>query len=249
MKSNVVVVSESFARTYFPKGDAIGQRVAIDMMDDPPPTEIVGIVGDLKHESLTAQSRPTAYWPHPQLVYSAMSFVLRTDADPRSLAAPLEDAVRSVDRDQPLSEVRTMAQWVDASLVRTRFNAMLLAVFGGLALTLAAIGIYGVLSQAVGQRRPEIGIRMALGASNDSIRKMVVAGGARLVLLGMAVGIPAALALTRFLSSLLFETSGRDPATVAGVVGMLGAVALAASYVPAWRASRVEPVEALRNRT
>src|SRR5678815_2881626 len=135
-------------------------------------------------DSLTTQSRPTAYWPHPQLVYSAMSFVLRTDADPRSLAAPLEDAVRSVDRDQPLSEVRTMAQWVDASLVRTRFNAMLLAVFGGLALTLAAIGIYGVLSQAVGQRRPEIGIRMALGASNDSIRKMVVAGGARLVLLG-----------------------------------------------------------------
>jgi putative ABC transport system permease protein len=249
VKSDVVVVSESFARQYFPKGDAIGQRVAIEMMDDPPPTEIIGIVGDLKHESLTAQSRPTAYWPHPELVYSAMSFVLRTDADPRSLAAPLEDAVRGVDKDQPLSEVRTMSQWVDASLVRSRFSAMLLAVFGGLALTLAAIGIYGVMSQAVGQRRPEIGIRMALGASNDSIRKMVVAGGARLVLLGMAVGIPAALALTRFLSSLLFETSGRDPATVAGVVGVLGAVALGASYVPAWRASRVEPVEALRNRT
>jgi predicted permease len=249
VKSDVVVVSESFARKYFPKGDAIGQRVAIDMMDDPPPTEIVGIVGDLKHESLTSEPRPTAYWPHPELVYSAMSFVLRTDGDPQLLVRPLEEAVRGVDKDQPLAEVRTMAQWVDASLVRSRFNAMLLAVFAGLALTLAAIGIYGVMSQAVGQRRPEIGIRMALGASNESIRKMVVAGGARLVLFGLAVGIPSALALTRFLSSLLYETSGKDPSTIAAVIGVLGAVALAASYIPAWRASRVQPVEALRSRT
>ena len=139
-----------------------------------------------------------------------------------------------------------MGEWISASLARARFSSTLLAIFAAVALLLAAIGIYGVMSYVVGQRRSEIGIRLALGASEDSVWRMVVAGGARLVLTGVLIGIPAAVVLSRFLASLLFETSAADPATIAGVVAALGAVAVAASWVPAWRASRVAPVEALR---
>jgi ABC-type antimicrobial peptide transport system permease subunit len=140
-----------------------------------------------------------------------------------------------------------MEQWVAGSLARSRFSSTLLALFAALALLLAAVGIYGVMSYVVGQRRPEIGIRLALGATGESVRRMVVAGGARLVLIGVAIGVPAAVALSRFLAALLFETSSADPLTLAAVVAALGAVAVAASWVPAWRASRVAPVEALRS--
>jgi putative ABC transport system permease protein len=249
VRSNVVVVNETFARTYFPKGDAIGQRVVIHMSDDPLPSEIVGIVGDLRQDSITSAVQPAAYWPHPQLVYSAMTFVVRSDGDPGALASPLRQVVHALDGDQPVADVRTMEQWVASSLARARFTATLLSVFAALALTLAAIGIYGVLSYVVGQRRSEFGIRMALGASDRTIRRMVVAGGTRLVVAGLAIGVPVALALSGFLSSLLFETSKEDPATLAAAVVTLGLAAAAASAVPAWRASRVEPVEALKSRT
>jgi putative ABC transport system permease protein len=188
-----------------------------------------------------------AYWPHPQLVYSAMTFTLRTDGDPAALSSALEAAVHAVDRNQPIADLRTMESFIGASLSRSRFSAMLLALFACVAVVLAAVGIYGVMSYVVGQRRSEIGIRLALGATGDSILRMVVAGGARLVLVGLAIGVPAALMLSRFLQSLLFETSGFDPVTLAGVVASLAGVAIAASYVPAWRASRVAPLEALRN--
>ncbi len=247
VKSNVVVVSESFARQFFPRGDAIGRQVVIHMSDEPEPTEIVGIVGDIRHESLANAVRPMAYWPHPQLVYSAMTFTLRTDGDPAALASAFEAAVHAVDRNQPVADLRTMESFIGASLSRSRFSAMLLGLFAGVAVVLAAVGIYGVMSYVVGQRRSEIGIRLALGATGDSILRMVVAGGARLVLVGLAIGVPAALMLSRFLQSLLFETSGFDPGTLAGVIASLAGVAIAASYVPAWRASRVAPVEALRN--
>jgi putative ABC transport system permease protein len=246
VRSNVVVVSESFARKYFPGRDAIGKSVVIQMSDKPVPTEIVGVVGDVHHESLTTQTRPMAYWPHPQLVYGFMTLVISTDGDPGLLAADLERAVHRVDKNQPVSEIRPMEGWISDSLARSRFSSMLLAVFAALALVLAAVGIYGVMSYVVGQRRPEIGIRLALGASEDSVRRMVVGSGARLVAAGVLIGVPFALALSRTLASLLFETSAADPATIAGVVGALGGVAVAASWVPAWRASRVAPVEALR---
>jgi ABC-type antimicrobial peptide transport system permease subunit len=167
-------------------------------------------------------------------------------ATPARLAGDLERAVHSLHKDQPVSEIRTMDQWVADSLARSRFSSSLLAVFAGLALVLAAVGIYGVMSYVVGQRRSEIGIRLALGATEDSVLRMVVAGGARLVAAGVLIGVPVALALSRSLGSLLFETSASDPATIAGVIVALGAVAIAASWVPAWRASRVAPVEALR---
>jgi putative ABC transport system permease protein len=204
VRSNVVVVSEAFARRYFPNGDAIGRRVKIQMSDDPVFTEIVGIVGDVRHESLTSESRPVTYWPHPQLVYSGMTLIVRTDGDPARLAGDLERAVQSVDRNQPVSEIRSLDGWIGDSVARSRFSATLLAVFAALALVLAAVGIYGVMSYMVGQRRPEIGIRLALGASEDSVLRMVVGSGARLVAAGVLIGMPAALALSRSLASLLF---------------------------------------------
>jgi len=179
-------------------------------------------------------------------VYSAMTLTVRTDGDPARLAGDLERAVQAGDKDQPVAEIRSMEQWIATSLARSRFSSTLLAVFAALALLLAAVGTYGVMSYVVGQRRSEIGIRLALGATEESVLRMVVAGGARLVLTGVLIGIPAAVLLSRFLAALLYETSSADPATIAAVAGALGGVAVVASWVPAWRASRVAPVEALR---
>ncbi len=245
-KSDVVLISEGLAKRYFPGEDPIGQKIVVDMMEDPPPTEIVGIVGDVKHAGLSAEARPMVYWPHPELVYGTMTLVLRTDTDPEAAAPMLRRAVESIDKDQPLSDVRTLEQWIGASLARERFTAVLLFLFAALALTLAAIGIYGVMSYVVGQRTTEIGIRAALGATSRDILQLVLRDGTRLLLIGLAIGAPLALLGTRALQGLLFETPGTDPATFAVVLAVLAAAALLASYLPARRAARVPPVEALR---
>ncbi len=186
------------------------------------------------------------YWPHPQLAYSAMTLTLRTTPDPASFAPLVEREVRALDKDQPVSDVRTMDQWVARTLSQARFSSTLLTTFAALALVLAAIGIYGVMSYAVSQRTSEIGIRLALGAESRDILAMIVGNAVRLAVIGLAIGVVLALALSRTLASLLYETTGTDPLTFAAVVGVLGAVALLASYFPARRASRIPPVEALR---
>jgi ABC-type antimicrobial peptide transport system permease subunit len=175
-----------------------------------------------------------------------MTLTLRTTADPASFAPIVEREVRALDRDQPVSDLRTMDQWVSRTLAEARFSSTLLITFAGLALMLAAIGIYGVMSYAVSQRTAEIGIRLALGAEARDILRMIVGNAVRLAAVGLAIGVGLALALSRTLSSLLFQTAGTDPLTFALVVALLGAVALAASYVPARRASRIPPVDALR---
>ena len=162
------------------------------------------------------------------------------------LAPLLEREVRALDKDQPVSDVRTMDQWVSRTLSQARFSSTLLTTFAGLALMLAAIGIYGVMSYAVSQRTPEIGIRLALGAESRDILGMILGNAVRLAGLGLAIGIVLALALSRTLTTLLYETTGTDPVTFAAVVGVLAAVALLASYLPARRASRIPPVDALR---
>jgi putative ABC transport system permease protein len=245
-KSDVVVVNEALVRRYFPNEEPIGKRLVINMTDADVPTEIVGVVGDLKYTDFATDARAMTYWPHPQLAYNAMTLTLRTTADPASFAPIVEREVRAIDKDQPVSDLRTMDQWVSRSLSQARFSSMLLTIFAGLALMLAAIGIYGVLSYAVSQRTSEIGIRLALGAEARDILRMIVGNAVRLAALGLGIGVVLALALGRTLSSLLFQTPGTDPLTFAAVVGVLGAVALAASYVPARRASRIPPVEALR---
>ena len=246
-KSNVVIVSESLARMYFPKGDALGKRLSIEMTRPPiVPTEIIGIVGDVKFADLTTEPKPTTYWPHPQLAYSGMTFTVRSAGDALSLAPSVERAIRTLDKDQPVAEIRTMSQWVAKALAQARFSSTLLAVFANLALALAAIGIYGVMSYAVSQRTSEIGIRLALGATMGNVLTMIVLDGLRLAVVGLSIGVLLALALSRTIASLLYETTGTDPATFAAVVAVLGAAALFASYLPARRASRIPPVEALR---
>ncbi len=245
-KSNVVIVSESLVRTYFPRENPIGKRLSISMSSPIVPTEIVGVVGDIRFQDLTAAPQPTTYWPHPQLAYGAMTVTVRTATEPLSLAPAVEQAIRTLDKDQPVSDVRTMNQWVAKSLAQARFSSTLLATFAALALLLAAIGIYGVMSYAVSQRTSEIGIRLALGAQAGQILRMIVVGAMRLAAFGLAIGIVLALVLGRTITKLLYETTGADPVTFAASVLVLGAVAILASYLPARRASRIAPVDALR---
>jgi putative ABC transport system permease protein len=244
--SNVVIVNQTFASQYFPDREPIGQRVVISMTDPNVPTEIIGIVANSKFASLRADARAAAYWPHPQLPYSAMTFTVRTDGEPLALAPAVERVVHAIDKDQPLSDVRSMDQWVGKTLAQDRFTSLILSVFAFAALLLASIGIYGVLSYAVTQRTAEIGIRVALGAERWDIVRLVLAYGGTLTGMGLAIGIGLALMVSRAISSLLFATTTTDPMTLALVVLILAAVALAAVYFPARRAAHIPPTEALR---
>jgi putative ABC transport system permease protein len=245
-KSNVVIVNESLVKKYFPNEQPLGKSLVIAMNDPQVPTEIIGVVADLKFSDFATEPRPMTFWPHPQLAYSAMTLTIRTASDPASFGPLVQREVRALDKDQPVSDVRTMDQWVARSLAQARFSSTLLTTFAALALTLAAIGIYGVMSYAVSQRTSEIGIRLALGAETRDILGMIVGNAVRLAAAGLAIGVLLALVLSRTLGSLLYETAGTDPLTFTAVVAVLGAVAIAASYVPARRAARIPPVEALR---
>jgi putative ABC transport system permease protein len=244
--SHVIVINETMAHQLFGNVDPIGRQLRINMMAPITPSVIVGVVGDIKNADLTVKSRAMSYWPHPELAYGAMTLTVRTAGDPLALAPAVEAQVHALDKDQPVSDVKTMDQWIAKSLAQTRFNSILLTVFAALALLLAAIGIYGVMSYAVSQRTSEIGIRLALGAEQRDILRMMVGNGIRLALIGLTAGGVLAAGLSRTLTSLLFETRTTDPVTFAVVIGVLGAVAVLASYLPARRASRIAPVEALR---
>ncbi|HEX8748973.1 MAG TPA: ABC transporter permease [Pyrinomonadaceae bacterium] len=243
---HVVVINETLAQKYFPGEDPIGKRLTIDMMDDPVPSEIIGIVGDVKHLSLDSETRAMVYWPHPELAYSGMTVVVRTAGDPSQLAAAVQREIQTIDPNQPVSDVRTMNQWLSESVARARFNALLLGLFSALALVLASVGIYGVISYSVTQRTHEIGIRMALGASARDVLKMVVGQGMLLAMIGVALGLVASFLLTRAMSSLLFGVSTTDPVTFIFISLMLVVVTLLACYIPARRATRVDPMTALR---
>jgi putative ABC transport system permease protein len=245
-RSNVVVINDTLARRYFAGQDPLGKSLVIAMNDPNVPTEIIGVVGDVKFAGLDAETHPMTFWPHPQLAYSAMTVTVRTTSDPAAFAPMLEREVHALDKDQPVADVRAMDQWVTRTLSQAKFSSTLLTTFAGLALALAAIGIYGVVSYSVSQRTSEIGIRLALGAEARDILRMVVGSAARLAAVGLAIGVVLSLALGRTLASLLYQTAGTDLLTFTAVVAILGAVAIAASYFPARRASRIPPVEALR---
>jgi putative ABC transport system permease protein len=239
-------VSEMLAREHFPGESPIGRRVKVNMGEDPVFCEVVGVVGDVRHRSLEDPLHPMVYWPHPKLVVPGMTLVVRADGDPDALLPAVTGAVREMDPNLPVSGVRPLESWMADSLARSRFTTMLLAVFSVVAFSLSVIGIYGVLSYAVTLRTQEIGIRMALGAQRTDVVGMVLREGIRLAVAGLAVGIVAAVALNRYIASLLYGVAGTDAATYAGASLLFLAVAVVACTLPARRASSVDPVVALR---
>jgi putative ABC transport system permease protein len=241
----VAVISASMAQRYWPGGtSAIGRQIAIDTNQ---PIAVVGIVGDVHHASLEAAPQPTVYVPYRQAPWPGFTFVVRTAGDPSAVAPAARDAIWRVDKDQPISAVRTMDEQLSRSMARRRFSVILLTAFGVIAVALAAIGLYGVLAFIVAQRRREIGVRMALGATPRAVVADVLGQGLRLAGIGVVAGIGLAIAATRLLNALLFGTSRTDVATFSGVAVLLVVIAAGASLVPALRASRVDPLIALRD--
>ncbi len=243
----VMVINETMARRLFPDGNALGQRILCSV-SDPTETEVVGVVGDVRSRRVAEPAREEMYFSLIQRPDVYMTVLVRAanPAGAEALAPSLRAAVRALDSDQPVAGIEPMKMLVSRSVADRRLTALLLAGFAGLALVLAAIGIYGVMAYAVAQRTREIGIRLALGAQRSDVFRLIVGGGMRLAGLGLVLGALAALGLTRLLSGLLFNVGANDPLTFSGVIGLLAAVALVANYLPARRAMRVNPTIALR---
>jgi putative ABC transport system permease protein len=246
--SSVAIVNSAFAAQYFHGQNPLGQKITILASGGTNlAKEIVGVAGDVHESSLASNPRPLAYWPYPELPYKVMTIVVRTVNPPLSVVPAIREALHRIDKDQPMAKISSMDQLVENSVANSRFITLLLSVFAGLALLLACVGIYGLMAYSVAQRTREIGIRMALGAEPTRVMRQILKHGLSLALAAVAIGTVASLALTRLMSSLLFGVSPTDPATFSVVAVLLVAVSLAACYVPARRAMRVDPVTALRS--
>jgi putative ABC transport system permease protein len=239
----VTVISESFARQHFPGEDPVGRRLRFG--GDGPPWEIVGIAGDVQHYEVGQTSMAQVYLPFPQRPGDHVRFVIDASVPPLSLVGAARAEIQSVDADMPLVGVRTFDQIISAGMSGPRFRTVLLTSFGLTALLLAVVGLYGVMSFTVTQRSREIGTRMALGAQQSSILKLVLRDGVRLVVTGVGVGLAGAVVLTRILESMLFGVGVRDPGVFAAAPLLLLAVAIVAVLIPAIRATRVDPVKTL----
>ncbi len=242
--SRVILVNEAFASRFLADRDAIGQRIVID--NDHPP-EVIGVVANVMNEDLDDPAEPYVYLPYAQNPARSMMLIIRAESDSEQVAAAVRGYVAGLDPDQPISDIKTMTQVIDERSSTKRLMTWVLAIFALIALLLAAVGIYAVISYAVAQRTHEIGIRMALGASPRDIFKLVVGQGATLIIAGVAFGLAGAFALTRVMSEMIFGISATDPVTFTSVSLLLAVVALVACYVPARRATRVDPMEALRH--
>jgi putative ABC transport system permease protein len=251
----VVLISEAMAKRFWPNEDPIGRHLTMSFFPGIS-REIVGIVGDVKMDGLDmAASQATAYLPFSQLAASSladwhsfpMQMAVRTSSPPNNLVSAVTSAVHAIDSDQPVTDVMSMDDLIATSLSQRRFSMLLLAAFAGLALLLAAVGIYSVLAFAVRRRVREIGIRMALGAEIKDILRLIVSEGMKPALIGVAIGLAGALALGRVLASLIYGISATDPLTFTAVGALLCLVALMASVIPALRATRIEPTRALRD--
>jgi putative ABC transport system permease protein len=241
-------VSEAFARRFWPGESAVGKRVNPGDPNDPADwCEVVGVVRDVRQFDLAAEPKPQMYFTYTQAgIFLPRHLVVGTEGDPLAVAGAVRKAVWEVDGEQPVSDISTMKDVLSESLARERFSMLLFGIFAGLALVLAAVGLYGVMSYTVAQRTREIGLRMALGAQRRDVLRLVVGQGLKLVLAGVALGLVASFALTRLMKSLLYGVSATDPATLAVISLVLVAVAALASYIPARRATRVDPLIALR---
>jgi putative ABC transport system permease protein len=246
----VVIVNERFAQKYFPGENAVGKRIQPGFSAEPGPEkmrEIVGVVGNVKHLSLRNEDSPEMYLPRTQIPFNIMSLVVRTSvSNPSALTSAIRKELSAIDPAIPLTSVRVFDEYIARSLARPRFNALLLSIFAGTALVLTAIGIYGVMAYTVAQRTNEIGIRIALGAAQSSIFRLVVGQAMTLVAISVLIGLAGAFAATRLLSSMLFGVGASDPITFAAIVVVLSVVAFLAAWLPARRAARVDPVIALR---
>jgi len=244
---HVVLINEALAQKYFPGEDPLGKSIDVGMFDGPNPTEIIGVVGNVRYENLIDGFEPAVYFPHPELAYSFMTFVVRTDGDPNAIAPALQREIRTLDPNQPVSDVRTMDQVMAETLSRARFNTLMLALFAGLATLLSAVGIFGVMNYSVALRTREIGLRVAIGAQPRQVLVLILRQGLMLTILGVVIGLLAAVALTRLLSGLLFGVAAVDPPTFASISILLIAVSLVACYLPARRAMKIDPLLALRS--
>jgi putative ABC transport system permease protein len=243
----VVIVDEELARRYYPDTDPIGKRLIFGPQDNPNSyAEIVGVVGHTAHEGLDADARIQVYHPQRQRGLGFMNIAVRTQGDPLRFVDAVRSAVREVDPDQPLARIATMDDLLSRSTGQRRMSMLLLGIFAAIGLTLAATGIYGVMSYSVSQRAQEMGVRMALGASRTEVLAIVMRQGMILAGIGTAIGLLAAAALTRAVQSQLFGVAAWDPATFVGVTVLLVLIGALATFVPAWRATRLDPVFALR---
>jgi predicted permease len=241
-----IVISESMARAHWPNEDPIGKRVVISWGDPPIEDEVIGVVGNVRYEGLDTTSRPAIYWPFARNPYGGMTVAVRTAMDPDPVVKAIVEHVRRLDPLLAVAEIRTMETVVSKSVAQRRLTMLLLGIFAGAALLLSAVGIYGVIAYSVTQRWREIGIRMALGARTGDVLGMIVRQAAMLAIIGIAAGAVGALFLTRLMRGLLFEVEPHDPVTFVVVAAVLAAIALIASYLPGRRATRVDPVIALR---
>ena len=246
----VVIITEEFARQYFPNEDPVGKRIkpGISTFDDEKSSmrEIVGVAGNVRNRSLNTAPKPAYYVPQSQVPFNEMVVVLKTTADPHSLVSAVNKEVSTLDKDLPLFGVKTMDEYVSASIAAPKFNTTLLSIFAAVALVLTIVGLYGVMSYSVAQRTNEIGIRLALGAQTGDVLKLVLKQGLLLVVIGLIIGLVGAFVLTKVMASLLFGVTTRDPLTFTAVAVLLPLVGLFACYIPALRAARVDPMDALR---
>jgi putative ABC transport system permease protein len=241
----VAVVDEAFVQRHFAGEEPLGRGIDIGNGTDGF-YEIVGVVGNVRHEGLGEPSRPTMYVPYRQDVFSAMTIMLRTSGNPADLSATARQAVRELDGSLPAFAVAPLTSVITESVARRRFSMMLIGVFAVVALFLAAVGLYGVVAYTVSQRTQELGLRMAIGAQRGDVLRLVLGGGMKLALLGIIMGLGAALAAARFVSSMLFQVTPFDPWSYAATAVLLLAVSALACYVPARRATAVDPLVALR---
>jgi putative ABC transport system permease protein len=246
----VVIVNERFIQKFFPGQNVVGKRIMPGFAADESGEkmrEIVGVVGNVKHLSLKNDDSPEMYLPRTQIPFSIMSLVVRTSvSNPNALTNSLRKELAAMDATIPLTSVRVFDEYISRSLARARFNTLLLSIFAGTALLLTAIGIYGVMAYSVSQRTNEIGIRIALGAGKNSIFRLIVGQAMTLVGISLVVGLAGAFAATRLLNSLLFGVGASDPVTFVAIVLLVSAVAFIAAWLPARRATRVDPIVALR---
>ncbi|HEY3581087.1 MAG TPA: ABC transporter permease, partial [Pyrinomonadaceae bacterium] len=246
----VAIINEEFARQYFPGEDPIGKSIkpGINTIEGEKSSykQIVGVVGNIRNQALNTPPEPGYYLPQTQVPFTGMTMVVKTTNEPHSIMPAATKQVAAMDPDIPLFSAKTMREYMSASVATPRFSTTLLTIFAGVALVLTLVGLYGVMSYSVAQRTNEIGIRLALGAQSRDVLLMIVKQGSRLILIGLVIGLFGAYALTRLISSLLFGVTAKDPLTFVAAAVLLALVALLACYVPAWRATKVDPIDALR---